>query len=148
MLFAYLLPLYLSFVRVFVYLFTFSFVTFSLFHCVILYLSVLLTRFEAFLSHQLFFLFVYCIYKLSPFLSSADLSYSSHSSTVQSRQFFESRLPEQLFELQNDGTITKSENLRDICTSYGLSINTVQGPIQSREPIPLNAEYLLTLMTF
>jgi hypothetical protein len=59
----------------FVFLFTFSFVTFSVFHYVILYLSVLLTRFEAFLSHQLFFLFVYCIYKLSLFLSSADLLY-------------------------------------------------------------------------
>ncbi len=67
---------------------------------------------------------------------------------MQNRQFFESGLPEQLFELKNDGTIKKSENLRDICTSYGLSINTMHGPIQSRETVLLNAEYLLTLMTF
>jgi hypothetical protein len=32
-------------------------------------------------------------------------------------QFFESTLPERLFELKNEETIKKSENLRDICTS-------------------------------
>jgi hypothetical protein len=31
-------------------------------------------------------------------------------------QFFESTLPEQLFELKNEDTIKKSENLRKICT--------------------------------
>ncbi len=30
-----------------------------------------------------------------------------------------------------------TENLRDICTSKGLSINTMHGPIQSRETVPL-----------
>jgi hypothetical protein len=39
------------------------------------------------------------------------------ASTVQSRQFFESTLPEELFELKNEDAIKKSENLRDICTS-------------------------------
>jgi hypothetical protein len=38
------------------------------------------------------------------------------ASTVQSRQIFESTLPEELFELKNEETIKKSENLRDICT--------------------------------
>jgi hypothetical protein len=38
-------------------------------------------------------------------------------SKVQSRQIFESMLPEQLFELKNEETIKKSGNLRDICTS-------------------------------
>jgi hypothetical protein len=33
------------------------------------------------------------------------------------RPFFESTLPEQLFELKNEETIKKSENLRDISTS-------------------------------
>jgi hypothetical protein len=39
------------------------------------------------------------------------------ASTVQSRQWFESTLPEQLFEWKNEDTIKKSENLRDKCTS-------------------------------
>ncbi len=34
-------------------------------------------------------------------------------SCVQSRQFFESTLREQLFKLKNEDTIKKSENLRD-----------------------------------
>jgi hypothetical protein len=40
-------------------------------------------------------------------------------SWVQSRQFFESTLPEELFDLinqKNQETIKKSVNLRDICT--------------------------------
>ncbi len=44
-------------------------------------------------------------------------SHAIFVSTVQSRKFFESTLPEQLFEFKNEETITKSENLRDICTS-------------------------------
>jgi hypothetical protein len=39
------------------------------------------------------------------------------ASCVQSGQFFESMLPEQLFEFKNEETIKNSENLRDICTS-------------------------------
>jgi hypothetical protein len=34
---------------------------------------------------------------------------------VQSRQLFASTLPEQLFEVKNEDTIKKSENLRDTC---------------------------------
>ncbi len=34
---------------------------------------------------------------------------------VQSRQFFASRLREQLFEEKNEETIKKSENLHDTC---------------------------------
>jgi hypothetical protein len=52
------------------------------------------------------------------------------ASTVQSRQFFESTLPEKLFEEKNKEAIKKSENLRDI--------NTMHGPIQSRETVPIN----------
>jgi hypothetical protein len=37
---------------------------------------------------------------------------------------------------KNEETIKKSENLCDICTSWGLSINTMHGPIQSRETVP------------
>ena len=36
------------------------------------------------------------------------------ASCVQSCQFFESMLPEQLFELKNEETVKKSENLRDM----------------------------------
>jgi hypothetical protein len=39
------------------------------------------------------------------------------ASCVQSRQFFESTLRGELFELKNEETIKKSENPRDICTS-------------------------------
>ncbi len=39
------------------------------------------------------------------------------ASTVQSSQFFKSTLPEQLFELKNEETMNKSENLPDICTN-------------------------------
>ncbi len=39
------------------------------------------------------------------------------ASCVQSCQFFESLLPEQLFELKNEETIKKSENLQDICSN-------------------------------
>ncbi len=39
------------------------------------------------------------------------------ASIVQSRQFFESTLPEQLFELKNEETVKKSEILHDICSS-------------------------------
>jgi hypothetical protein len=35
------------------------------------------------------------------------------ASKVQSSQFFESMLPDQLFELKNEDVIKKSENLRD-----------------------------------
>jgi hypothetical protein len=38
------------------------------------------------------------------------------ASCVQSRQFFERTLPEELFELKNEENIKKSENLYDICT--------------------------------
>ncbi len=37
------------------------------------------------------------------------------ASTGQSRQFFACALREQLFELKNEDTIKKSENLRDTC---------------------------------
>jgi hypothetical protein len=37
------------------------------------------------------------------------------ASCVQSRQFFASTLREQLFELKNEDTIEKSENLRYTC---------------------------------
>jgi hypothetical protein len=37
------------------------------------------------------------------------------ASSVQSRQFFASTLPEQLFELKTEDAIKKSENLRDTC---------------------------------
>jgi hypothetical protein len=57
---------------------------------------------------------------------------------MQMRQFFERMLPEQLFELKNKDTINKSENIRNICTSWGLFIYTMHGPIQSHETIPLN----------
>jgi hypothetical protein len=59
------------------------------------------------------------------------------ASCVQSRQFFASTLREQLFELKNEDSIKKSENLRDTCTCKGLFINTIHGPIQSRETVPL-----------
>ncbi len=39
--------------------------------------------------------------------------------------------------IRNEETIKKSEYLRDICTSSGLSIYTKHGPIQSREAVPL-----------
>jgi hypothetical protein len=39
------------------------------------------------------------------------------ASCVQSRQCFESTLPEELFELKNEETIKKSENPRNIYTS-------------------------------
>ncbi len=38
------------------------------------------------------------------------------ASCMQSHQFFEST-PEQLFELKNEETIKKAENLRNLCTS-------------------------------
>jgi hypothetical protein len=59
------------------------------------------------------------------------------ASCVQSRQFFPSTLREQLFELKNEDAIKKSENLRDTCACKGLSINTMHGPIQCREKVPL-----------
>jgi hypothetical protein len=37
------------------------------------------------------------------------------ASCVQSRQFFGSTLPEQLFEFKNEDAIKKSEKLRDTC---------------------------------
>jgi hypothetical protein len=57
---------------------------------------------------------------------------------MQSRQFFASTLREQLFELKNEDAIKKSENQRDKCSCKGLSINTMHGPIQSREAVHLN----------
>jgi hypothetical protein len=63
------------------------------------------------------------------------------ASCVQSRQSFESTLPEELFELKNEVTIKKSENPRDICTGQGLSISTVHGPMQTRETVPLKFSY-------
>jgi hypothetical protein len=66
------------------------------------------------------------------------LGYNLHAaSCVQSRQFFASTLREQLFELKNLDAIKKSENLRDTCACKGLSINTMHGPVQSRETGPL-----------
>ncbi len=59
------------------------------------------------------------------------------ASSMQSRQFFESTLQEQLFEFKNEDAIKKSKNLRDTCACQGLSINTMHGPIQSRETVPL-----------
>jgi hypothetical protein len=38
----------------------------------------------------------------------------SNTVQLQSCQFFESMLPEQLFELKNEETVKKSENLRDM----------------------------------
>ncbi len=61
------------------------------------------------------------------------------ASCMQSRQFFASTLQEQLFELKNEDAIKKSENLRDTCARLGLSINTMHGPIQSLETVPLSA---------
>ncbi len=47
-------------------------------------------------------------------------------------------LQEQLFELKNEETIEKFENLRDICTSQGLFLNTIMsGPFQSCEAVSL-----------
>jgi hypothetical protein len=66
------------------------------------------------------------------------------ASTVQSCKFFESTLPEELFELKNEETLKKSENLRDICTSQDLFITTMHGPIQSREIVPLQENFLQT----
>jgi hypothetical protein len=37
------------------------------------------------------------------------------ASCMQSRQFFVSMLPEQLFEKKNEDAIIKTENLRDTC---------------------------------
>jgi hypothetical protein len=58
------------------------------------------------------------------------------ASCMQSRQFFASTLRGQLFELKNEDAIKKSKNLRDTCACQGLSINTMHGPIQSRETVP------------
>jgi hypothetical protein len=66
---------------------------------------------------------------------------SSAASTVQSRQFFESTLPEELFKLKNEETFKKSENLRDICTSRDLFITTMHSPIQSRETVSLKGKF-------
>jgi hypothetical protein len=59
------------------------------------------------------------------------------ASCMQSCQFFASTLREQLFELKNEDPIKKSKNLRDTCACKGLFINTMHGPIQSRETVPL-----------
>jgi hypothetical protein len=59
------------------------------------------------------------------------------ASCMQSRQFFASTLREQLFELKNEDTLKKSKNLREVCASQGLSINTMHGPIKSCETVPL-----------
>jgi hypothetical protein len=59
------------------------------------------------------------------------------ASCMQSRQFFASTLREQLFELINEDTFKKSENLRNTCACKRLSINTMHSPIQSRETVPL-----------
>ncbi len=66
------------------------------------------------------------------------------ASIVQSRQFFESTLPEELFELKNEETFKKSENLRNICTSQDLIITTMHGPIQSREAVPFKESSMQT----
>jgi hypothetical protein len=51
---------------------------------------------------------------------------------------FASTLREQFFDLKNEDAIKKSENLRYTCACQGLSINTLLGPIQSRETVPLS----------
>ncbi len=67
------------------------------------------------------------------------------ASCMQNRKFFSSTLHEQLFELKNEDAIKKSENLRDTCACQGLSINTMHGPIQSRETVPLKLFSALVL---
>jgi hypothetical protein len=57
---------------------------------------------------------------------------------MQSRQLFASTLREQLFEFKKEDAIKKSKNLRDTCPCHVLSINTMHGPIQTRETVPLN----------
>jgi hypothetical protein len=47
------------------------------------------------------------------------------ASCDQSRHFFVSTLPEQLFESKNEDAIKKSENLRDTCPCKGLPIHTM-----------------------
>jgi hypothetical protein len=74
--------------------------------------------------------------------SSMQTLHALAASWVQSHQFFASRLREQLFELKNEDTIKKSENLCDTCACKGLSINTMHGPIQSRETVPLSSKIL------
>jgi hypothetical protein len=64
-----------------------------------------------------------------------------------SRPFFARALQEQLFELKNEDDIEKSENLRDTCACQGLSINTMHGPIQSCETVPLSAEFTVILQS-
>ncbi len=51
-------------------------------------------------------------------------------------------LSEQLFELQNEDAIKKSENLRDTCPCQVLSINAMHGPNQSNKTVPLNLDSL------
>ncbi len=57
---------------------------------------------------------------------------------MQSQQFFASTLREQLYELKNEDAIKKTGNLCDTRACQGLSINTMQSPIKSRETAPLN----------
>ncbi len=73
-----------------------------------------------------------------PLETRQQILHAQAASCMQSRQFFANTLPEQLFELKNEDTIKKSENLRGTCPCYGLSINTMYGQIQSRETVPLN----------
>ncbi len=63
------------------------------------------------------------------------------ASCVQSRQFFASTLPEELFEFKNEDAIKRSEKLRDTCPCWVLSITTKHGPIQSHKTIPLSFDY-------
>ena len=71
-----------------------------------------------------------------------------------SRQYFASTLREQLFELKNEDTINlrlsnhKSENLRVKYGWLGLSINTMHGPIQSRETVPLMLKKVILIFIF
>jgi hypothetical protein len=70
------------------------------------------------------------------------------ASCMQSRQFFASTLREQLFELKNEDPIKKSENLCYTYVCKGLSINTMHGPIQSRETVPLMYLSIFSFSTF
>jgi hypothetical protein len=61
------------------------------------------------------------------------------ASTVQSCQFFESTLPEQLFELKNGKPIKKSENIMQLmCYLGSIRQQYIHGLIQSHETFPLN----------
>ncbi len=51
--------------------------------------------------------------------------------------FLQARCQNNYLNKKNEDATKKSENLRDICTSQGLSINTMHCRIQSNETVPL-----------